>query len=111
MRQIRELKQAMGQQAQAGKYAIQHEFIPIILSMLYKHMSKQSGAEEAIQILNDFRITNDMFKEHLLDLCTSKKAKEAFDKLSTQQKTAFTKAYNKEHADPTKGKKGKKKVE
>ena len=49
-----------------------------------------------------------MFKEHLLDLCISKKAKEAFDNLSTQQKSAFTRAYNKDHKDPTIGKKGKK---
>lgn len=51
-----------------------------------------------------------MFKEHLLDLCLNKKAKEAFERLSTQQKTAFTKAYNKDHKDPTAGKKGKKSV-
>ena len=38
----------------------------------------------------------------------NKKAKVAFDNLSTQQKTSFTKAYNKEHKDPTVGKRGKK---
>lgn len=78
-----------------------------MLSILYMHMSR-SQADEAIQLLDDFHISNDMFKEHLLDLCLSRKAKEAFEKLSTQQKTAFTKAYNKEHKDPTAGKKGKK---
>lgn len=58
--------------------------------------------------MDDFHITNDHFKEHLLDLCMNKKAREAFDKLTTQQKSAFTRAYNKEHKDPTVGKKGKK---
>jgi len=49
-----------------------------------------------------------MFKEHLLDLCMNRKAQEAFDKLSTTQKSAFTRAYNKVHKDPTQGKRGKK---
>lgn len=40
----------------------------------------------------------------------NRKAREAFDKLSTQQKTAFTRAYNKEHKDPTVGKRGKKSI-
>ena len=50
--------------------------------MLYKNMCR-GKAEEAIEILDDFRLTNDLFREHLLDLCMSKKAKEAFDNLST----------------------------
>ena len=107
MRQIRELKFAMGAQAQANKRAIQLEFVPLILSMLYKHMSR-GQAEAAIDVMDDFKITNDLFKEHLLDLCMNKKAREAFDKLTTQQKSAFTRAYNKDHKDPTVGKKGKK---
>ena len=97
----------MGMQAQANKRAIQNEYVPLVLSLLYKHMSR-GEAEEAIQVLDDFRITNDLFREHLLDLCISKRAKEAFDKLTTQQKSAFTRAYNKDHKDPTVGKRGKK---
>ena len=73
--------------------------------MLYKMMCR-ANPEEAIELLGDFRITNDMFKEHLLDLCINRKARDAFEKLSTQQKTAFTRAYNKVHKDPTQGKKG-----
>jgi len=107
-RQIRELKFAMGMQAQANKRAVQLEYVPLILSMLYKLMVK-SQVEAAIQVLDDFRITNEMFKEHLLDLCMSRKAQEAFDQLTTQQKTAFTRAYNQEHKDPTAGKRGGKK--
>lgn len=54
-----------------------------MLSMLYKEMSR-GKAEEAIQLLDDFRLTNELFREHLLDLCLNKKAREAFDNLSTQ---------------------------
>ena len=77
--------------------------------MLYTKMSS-GQAEEAIEILDDFRLTNDLFREHLLDLCMNKRAKEAFDNLSTQQKAAFTRAYNKDHGDPTVGKRGGKKT-
>jgi len=75
--------------------------------MLYKQMSKDN-AEEAIRILDEFKITNELFKEHLLDLCMNTNVKESFDKLTTQQKSAFTRAYNRDHKDPTVGKKGKK---
>ena len=57
------------------------EYVPLVLSMLYKNMSK-GNVEEAIDILDDFKISNDLFKEHLLDLCMNKKAREAFDRLS-----------------------------
>ena len=60
--------------------------------------------------MDDFRLTNDLFREHLLDLCMNKKAKEAFENLSTQQKSAFTRAYNKDHKDPTVGKRTGKKT-
>ena len=50
--------------------------------MLYKEMAR-SKIEEAIELLDGFRLTNDLFREHLLDLCMNKKAREAFDNLST----------------------------
>ena len=75
MRQIRELKLAMGQAAQANKRAVQIEYVPLILGMLYKNMSRDKP-DEAIGVMQDFRITNDMFKEHLLDLCMNKKVNE-----------------------------------
>ena len=71
-------------------------------------MSKNK-TEEAIEFLDTFKITNDIFKEHCMDLCVNKKTTEAFDKLTTAQKTAFTKAYNKEHKEPTAKKTGGKK--
>ena len=58
------------------------EYVPIILQMLYKQMSR-GNADGAIEILDDFRLSNDLFREHLLDLCMNKKAREAFDRLTT----------------------------
>ena len=58
----------MGIIANASKRVIQTEYVPIILVMLYKFLSKKKAAE-AIELLDDLRISNEMMKEHLLDLC------------------------------------------
>lgn len=50
--------------------------------MLYKNMSRDRP-DEAIGVMQDFRISNDMFKEHLLDLCMNKKVNEQFENLTT----------------------------
>ena len=65
---MRELKQSMGTLAYASKRVIQTEYVPIILVMLYKFLSKKKAAE-AIELLDDLGISNEMMKEHLLDLC------------------------------------------
>ncbi len=65
---MRELKQSMGTIAYASKRVIQTEYVPIILVMLYKFLSKKKAAE-AIELLDDLGISNEMMKEHLLDLC------------------------------------------
>lgn len=49
-------------------------------------------------------------KEHLMDLCTNNAIKGLFDKLSTPQKAAFTRAWNAGHKDPTQGVRAKKTV-
>ncbi len=72
----------MGTSAYASKRVIQTEYVPIILVMLYKFLSKKKAAD-AISLLNNLGISNDMMKEHLLDLCMNKNTKEMFDKLPT----------------------------
>ena len=42
-----------------------------------------------------------------MDLCMNKKVRESFDRLSTQQKSAFTRVYNQGHKDPLANKKTK----
>jgi len=58
----------MGTNAYASKRVIQTEYVPIILVMLHKFLSKKKVAE-AIQLLDALGISNEMMKEHLLDLC------------------------------------------
>ena len=51
--------------------------MPLVLGMIFKTLTLQVGtpaerALAAVELLGAFKITNDMFKEHLLDLCMSK---------------------------------------
>ena len=58
--------------------------------------------------MDDLKISNEMVKEHLMGLSMDKSAQQAFDKIETRIKTAFTKAYNKSHQEITKTSGGKK---
>ena len=54
-----------------------------------------------MEIMDDLHITNDMFKEHLLDLCLDKDLCNKIQSIPTANKTAFTKEFNKTHKDIT----------
>lgn len=51
----------------------------------------------AIEILDEFNISNDQFKEHVVDLMLNKSLVERLDKVPTKTKTAFTWVYNNRH--------------
>ena len=89
-RLIRELKQKMSERIQTNQYAIQHEVIPFLLCDILQ-MLKNNQISELIEYMDDLKITNDMVKEHLMGLTMDKKASEAFEKIETRVKTAFTK--------------------
>jgi hypothetical protein len=57
--------------------------------------------ENAIEYLDQMKISNEMFKEHLMDLCMNKTITDQFEKLTPAQKSAFTRAWNIGHKDPT----------
>lgn len=57
--------------------------------------------EQAISLLDSLGISNEIFKEHLMELCMNKKITDLFNDLSTQQKASFTREWNKVHKDPT----------
>ena len=44
----------------------------------------QDKVDHAIEFLDQLGVTNDMFKEHLMDLCMNKQITELFEKLTTQ---------------------------
>ena len=70
MRQIRELKQALGTSAYCPRRAIQSEFVPLLLDKLYRLLTRDK-TDEAIDFLDSLNITNDMMKEHMMDLCSN----------------------------------------
>ena len=98
----------MGSSVQCDYAAIQLEVVPLILQQLYTLISKDH-MDEAVRLLDMFHITNEMMKEHLMDLCMNKKTQEMFDKLTPNQKSAFTRNYNSSHKDPIQKVKGAKK--
>lgn len=69
----------MGNQAYANRRAVQNEYVPIILEMIYSDL-KRDRVDETIELLDTLSITNEMLKEHLLELCMNQKIKEMFDK-------------------------------
>lgn len=70
LRQIKELKQAMGPQAYAPRRSLQGEFVPLLLEKLYRLLSRDKVAD-AVELLDALGISNEMMKEHLMDLCAS----------------------------------------
>lgn len=98
----------MGSSVQCDYAAIQLEVVPLFLQMLYLLLSKDQ-VEQAVSVLDAFHVTNEMLKEHLMDLCMNKKMQEMFDKLTPAQKSAFTRNYNSTHKDPITKVKGAKK--
>ena len=111
-RQIKELKAVMGMNAYAKKQEVQTIYVPLVLNMLYKALTQAAGssgekAQDAIELLDSFKLTSDMFKEHLLDLCMNKAVTEKFGNLNSGTKAAFTRAYNATHKVPTAKKGGK----
>ena len=57
-RQIRELKFSMAHQCQAGKLAIQSEYVPMILTAVSCYLT-ENNPDEAIEWLDDMKVTND----------------------------------------------------
>ena len=103
----------MGMNAYAKKQEVQEIYVPLILRMIYKTLTQAGGsstdkAQEAIQLIDSFKITAEMFKEHLLDLCMNMQVHKSFTEMAPATKSAFTRAYNASHKVPTAKKGGKK---
>lgn len=96
MRLIRELKAALGHKANFGRKAIQYEAVPVILEEFLK-MLKDGDFQGVIDYMDEYRISKEMYGEHLMGLCTNPRLHKGFESLDTQTKSAFTRLYNKSH--------------
>ena len=72
------------------------DYVPVILLAVASEMSRGRAAE-AIEWLDDLHISNDQFKEHVVDLCLNKALKERLLNLESGKKAAFTRQYNTSH--------------
>eukprot|EP01022_Parablepharisma_sp_SALTPOND_P014977 TRINITY_DN208_c0_g1_i1.p1 TRINITY_DN208_c0_g1~~TRINITY_DN208_c0_g1_i1.p1 ORF type:complete len:833 (+),score=90.44 TRINITY_DN208_c0_g1_i1:5078-7576(+) len=106
-RLIHELANAMAGKVSVPQDALLNDIIPYLLSETVKKLM-DGEAEEAIAILNEFRITLDMFKENVLDLCENTKWENKYKNLDPHTKSAFTRVYHKLHPDIVTKKKKKK---
>lgn len=103
-RLVKELKKAMGHRANCDRKTILIEYIPLIFDEIYKHL-KNEEVKEAIEVLDSLNISNDQFKEHVVDLMMDPKANDKLKKISTKVKSALTRAYNATHQTSLKAKK------
>jgi replication factor C subunit 1 len=68
-RLIRELKTSMGYNAQASRMEIQNEYVDLILNVIYREIKNgKDGVPEAVSIMVDLGISNEVLKEHLMQL-------------------------------------------
>lgn len=97
----------MAQNAQASRLEIQNDYVSLILTDLYKALKKgKDNVDQAVEILSSLSLNTDHLKEHLMSLSFDQQIVKAFEDLDTQTKTAFTKAFNKNHKDNLTGKRG-----
>ena len=54
---------------------------------------------DAVEFVDTLGVSSEMVKEHLMDLCANKYPKEQFEKLSPNQKAAFTRLWNSKHKE------------
>lgn len=83
---------------------LQNNYVDLMLIMILKQLKQgKDNVPEAIEIMVDLGISNEILKEHLMGLSMDTKLTKDFDNLDTQLKTAFTKEYNKKQASNTTG--------
>lgn len=63
----------------------------------------KDSVTSAVELMVDLGITNEIFKEHLMGLSMDQKLVQEFEKLDTQVKSAFTRAYNQKTQSNTTG--------
>jgi hypothetical protein len=101
---VRELKSQMGYLAQASRLELQNSYVDLILLMVLRQMQRgKDSITEAVEILSDLSLTNEVMKEHVMGLTFDKDLLGSFESLDSTVKAAFTREYNKQNASNTTG--------
>jgi hypothetical protein len=95
-RMIRDVREMCAHHLYADKKAILFESIPLIFWITFNHLKKgdADSVAEAVSVLEDFNLTMDAFKEHIIGLQLDQKNLDDYAALPAPIKGSFTKIYN-----------------
>ncbi len=104
-RMVKELSQQIGVHVSGSMSAIKNDYAPALLSLVLHSYSRddKQGMEQVLQILDNYSITIDQLKEHLVDIQYNPKKVDFFKKVSTSNKSYLTRIYNSAHQSSLKG--------
>jgi len=100
MREVKELKSAMGPEITGSKFAVKQDYSKGILDLILYNLNQEGkdGVETVLDIMEHYHLTPDMLKEHLVDLqIKGSKEKDPFDSVPAQTKSYLTRTYNQRH--------------
>lgn len=95
-REIKELKMAMMEHITGSSDAIKFDYAPGIFNLLKAKMARGSedALEEAIEIYENYGLTPELVKEHLVDVIYNPDKKDLMEGVETKTKANFTRLYN-----------------
>ena len=98
-RLLRELSQSIP--CSIGRTGLLLELVPFLLKQILLFLGR-GLIDDIVEFLDDLKITNEMFKEHLICLSMDDNLVKKFEGTDPQLKAALTREYNKEHKEITK---------
>lgn len=97
-RLVSELSCAMAGKLNMPQDALMNDAVPYLFSQAIQ-MLNDDKVEKAVAFLNEYKITIELFKENMAELCERTKQRHSFDKVDSKVKAAFTRMYHKLHPD------------
>ena len=109
-RMIRDVREMCAHHLYSDKKSILFESIPLSFEMIFKLLIQgdHTAISEAVSVLEDFNLTMDAYKEHIIGLLLDQKSIDAYNALPPAVKGNFTKIYNTVFKSSIKAKKVKK---
>jgi replication factor C subunit 1 len=95
-REIKELKMAMMEHITGSGEAIKFDYAPGVFNLLKAKMSQgnENALEQAIEIYENYGLTPELVKEHLVDVIYNPDKKDLMEGVETKTKSSFTRLYN-----------------
>lgn len=95
-REIKELKMAMMEHVSGNGDAIKFDYAPALFNLLKVQMVKsdEESFGRAMEIYENYGLTPELVKEHLVDLIYNPSKKDLMEGIETKSKASFTRLYN-----------------